>query len=365
MSENHTTMTEAIPDRRLLNQCIDRPRHRKAADVVEWLGAVQAQEYEPAKWALGLRMANAAHGDIERAFEQGRILRTHVMRPTWHFVTPADIRWMLELTAPFVHRRMAVYDRQLGLDAATKRRSAVVMEKALGEGAFLTRVELGERLKQAGLAMNGMRLAHLALYAELEGIICSGPRRGKKFTYGLIAERAPKARRLSRDESVAELSLRYFRSHGPATVRDFVWWSGLVTADAKRGIEMIRAKRHEIDGQTYWTAGPTPRTTAGVKLAHLLPVYDEYVVSYRDRIAVPHGPTMIPSGTGGGYVTFQHALVIGGQIAGTWRISRDATGVAIAAAALRRLSPRERSAVADAAERYARFLGTAVELVVK
>ena len=358
-------MIDAISARRLLNQGIDRIRYRKAADVVEWLGAVQAQEYEPAKWALGLRLADAADGDIERAFEEGRILRTHVMRPTWHFVTPADIRWMLDLTAPSVHRRMAVYDRQLGLDAATKRRSAAVMEKALGNGAFLTRVELGERLKHAGLAMDGMRLAHLALYAELEGIVCSGPRRGKKFTYGLIAERAPKARRLSRDESVAELSLRYFRSHGPATVRDFVWWSGLVTADAKRGIEMIGAKRHEIDGQTYWTAGPAARTTARVKLAHLLPIYDEYVVSYRDRIAVPHGPSMIPSGTGGGYVTFQHALVIGGQIAGTWRMSRGAQGVAIAATALRRLSPGERSAVADAADRYARFLGTAVELVVK
>jgi Winged helix DNA-binding domain len=359
-------MIEAIAERRLLNQGIDRLRHRQAADVVEWLGAVQAQEYEPAKWALGLRMASAADADIERAFEQGRILRTHVMRPTWHFVTPIDIRWMLELTAPFVHRRMALYDRQLGLDAAIKRRSAAVMEQALGEGSFLTRVELGDRLKQAGFTINGTRLAHLALYAELEGVICSGPRRGRKFTYALIADRAPKARRLSRDEALAELSLRYFRSHGPATVRDFVWWSGLVTADAHRGIEMIRAKRQDIDGQIYWTAGPTARTTtASVKLAHLLPIYDEYVVSYRDRIAVPHGPAMIPSGTGRGYVTFQHALVIGGQIAGTWRISRSARGIAIAATALRRLSPRERRAVADAADRYARFLGVAVELVVK
>ena len=202
-------MTEPIPERRLLNQCIDRARHRKAADIVEWLGAVQAQEYEPAKWGLGLRLADAADADIERAFEQGRILRTHVMRPTWHFVTPADIRWMLELTAPCVHRRMAVYDRQLGLDAATKRRGTAVIERALRDRQYLTRVELGERLKSAGLEFTSTRLAHLALYAELEGVICSGPRRGKKFTYALIADRAPKARRLSRDESLAELSLRY------------------------------------------------------------------------------------------------------------------------------------------------------------
>ena len=358
-------MIEAIPERRLLNQCIDRARHRKPAEVVAWLGAVQAQEYEPAKWALGLRLTDGADLDVERAFEQGLILRTHVMRPTWHFVTPADIRWMLELTAPFVHRRMAIYDGQLGLDAAAKRRGTAVIERALGEGQYLTRVELGERLKRAGLAFTSTRLAHLALYAELEGVICSGPRRGKKFTYALIAERAPKARRLSRDESLAELSLRYFRSHGPATVRDFVWWSGLATADARRGLEIIRARKHEVDGQVYWTAGPAAKAPASVHVAHLLPIYDEYVVSYRDRVAVPHGPSMVPSGTGGGYVTFQHALVIGGQIAGTWRISRSARGVEIAATALRRVSPGERRALADAADRYARFLGIPVELVVK
>jgi hypothetical protein len=358
-------MIEAIPGRRLLNQCIDRARHRTPGDVVEWLGAVQAQEYEPAKWALGLRLADGADLDVERAFEQGRILRTHVMRPTWHFVTPADIRWMLELTAPSVHRRMAVYEGQLGLDAATKRRGTAVIERALRDGQYLTRVELGERLKSAGLAFTSTRLAHLALYAELEGVICSGPRRGKKFTYALIADRAPKAHRLSRDESLAELSLRYFRSHGPATVRDFVWWSGLSTADARRGLEMIRAKRHDVDGQVYWTVGPAAKAPATVHPAHLLPIYDEYVVSYRDRVAVPHGPSMIPSGTGGGYVTFQHALVIGGQIAGTWRISRSARGVEIAATALRRVAPDERRALADAADRYGRFLGVPVELVVK
>lgn len=357
-------MSEGIPERRLLNQCIDRPRHRTPAKVVEWLGAVQAQEYGPAKWALGLRMANGVDADIERAFERGHILRTHVMRPTWHFVTPDDIRWMLELTAPSVHRRMAIYDRQLGLDASVKRRGTAVIERALGDGQHLTRVELGEWLKGAGLAFTSTRLAHLTLYAELEGVICSGPRRGKKFTYALLADRAPKARRLTRDEALAELALRFFRSHGPATVRDFVWWSGLTTADARRGLEIIRARRSDVDGYVYWTAGAATKAPARVEIAHLLPIYDEYVVSYRDRIAVPHGPSMIPSSTGGGYVTFQHALVIESQIAGTWRMSRGSRDVAIAATPLRRLAARERAALADAAARYGRFSGLPVTLSI-
>ena len=357
-------MGEGIPERRLLNQCIDRARHRTPAEVVAWLGAVQAQEYEPAKWGLGLRMANAVDADVERAFEQGRILRTHVMRPTWHFVTPGDIRWMLELTAPSVHRRMAVYDRQLGLDAAVKRRGTAVIERALRDGQHLTRVELGERLKDAGLAFTSTRLAHLAMYAELEGVVCSGPRRGRKFTYALMAERAPKARRLPRDEALAELARRFFTSHGPATVRDFVWWSGLTTADARRGLEMIRAKRHDVGDHIYWAAGVAAKAPASVRIAHLLPIYDEFVVAYRDRVAVPHGPSMIPSSTGGGYVTFQHALVVAGQIAGTWRLSRSSSGVAIAATPLRRLSPKERSAVTDAAARYGRFANLPVELSI-
>src|SRR4029453_11256282 len=141
-------MSAAIAAGRLVNQCIDRTRHRRAPDVVEWLGAVQAQEYEPAKWGLGLRLADAVDADIERAFEQGRILRTHVMRPTWHFVTPGDIRWMLELTAPRLHRLMSPYHRQLGLDAGMLVRGAAIVERALQDDRYLTRNELAEHLRR-------------------------------------------------------------------------------------------------------------------------------------------------------------------------------------------------------------------------
>ena len=177
------TKSDPISTRRLRNQRISRTGFAAPEQVVDWLGAMQAQEYEPATWALALRMKGSpVRTDIEAAFEEGRILRTHVMRPTWHFVTQEAIRWLLDLTGPCVQRRMAVYNRRLELDPPTMTRAAKIFERALRDRQFLTRSELGERLRRAGLEATTMRLAHLAMHAELEGVICSGPRRGKQFT---------------------------------------------------------------------------------------------------------------------------------------------------------------------------------------
>jgi winged helix DNA-binding protein len=355
---------QAIVERRLWNQVIARGGLRRAADVVGWFGAVQAQEYTPAKWALGLRMAaGAVDADVERAFEDGRILRTHVMRPTWHFVTPADIRWMLELTAPRLRQVAAPYDRQLELDGRTVTRGIGVIERALRGGQHLTRTELGDRLERAGLAMRGQRLAHLAMHAELEGVICSGPRRGKQFTYALLAERAPRAQRLSRDEALAALGQRFFRSHGPATIRDFVWWSGLKTEEARQALDMIGARRQQVDAREYCTAGRVPRGAKRDHLVHLLPIYDEYLVAYRDREAVPHTTSTLSSNAGG-VVTFQHALMIAGQVAGTWRLERKARTNLIRAFVRRRLSGRERQALGEAVDRYASFVAAPVSLSI-
>jgi hypothetical protein len=340
-----------LADQRLFNQRMTRPGPRTPEKLVAWMGAMQAQEYGPAKWGLGLRLPpSATDAAIERAVKQGRILRTHILRPTWHFVAAADIRWMLELTAPRVQRIMASYDRQIGLDPAVMTRAAGVLEQALGDSDCLTRQELGRHLHAAGLPAGNRELAHIAMYAELEGLICSGPRRGKQSTYALLANRAPLAKRLQRDEALAELTNRYFRSHGPATVRDFVWWSGLTSADAKRGLEMIQARHREEGGLKYWTVGrdlrSAPRSRSSL---HLLPIYDEYLVAYRDLQAVPRPPYLMGS--------FQHAMVIGGQVTGTWRITPSAGGVAVNVEPLRRLTPAERRGLALEVARYRRFLG--------
>jgi len=355
----------AIAERRLLNQGVTRARHKTPADVVSALGAVQAQEFEPAKWGLGLRMRHGVvNADIQHEFDEGRILRTHVMRPTWHFVTPVDIRWLLELTAPRVHRVMAPYNRQLELDQGTLARGTAILERALSGGRFLTRAELGERLQNENLALTGTRLAHLAMHAELEGVICSGPRRGKQSTYALVAERAPHARLLKRDEALGELSRRYFSSHGPATVRDFMWWSGLTSVDAKRAIEIGKARRHELNGHVYWGLDRPGSRSRLERRVHLLPIYDEYLIAYRDRHAVPHGPSMIGSGPGG-WVRFQHALIVDGQVAGTWRLARSLRFTSIQAAFLRTPTASERQALADAVRRYERFQGISVELSIR
>jgi len=335
------------------------------ADIVRWFGAVQAQEYGPAKWALGLRARDGTtDDDVQQALDEGRIVRTHAMRPTWHFVAAEDCRWLLELTAPQVRKRMAVYDRRIGLETPVMKRGTAIIERALRDRQYLTRVELRERLARAGMKLDTVRVAHLTLWAELERVICSGPRRGKQSTYALVDERVPAAPPRARDEAIAELARRYFQSHGPATIRDFVWWSGLSTPDAKRAVEMIKPRRREADGLIYWTAGAPPRGSARTHDVHLLPIYDEYLVAYRDRVAVPHHAGAMMSFRARAPFAFLHALVVDGQVAGTWRAIDRGRSMTVEVVPLRRLTPRDRRELDDAAEGYGRFTGTSVSMSV-
>jgi hypothetical protein len=317
---------------------------------------VQAQDFPAAKWALGLRMPDGVTDAlIERAFNDGRILRTHVMRPTWHFVAAEDIHWMLELTAPRVHRALAWGNRQFGLDAAMFTRAATLFERALSGGRALTRSELGACLARAGLAVKGTPLALMTIYAEQERVICSGPMRGRQQTYALLSTRVARPRRLSRDEALAELSRRYFSSHGPATIRDFVWWSGLTTADARRGLEICGGRPQGRDGYTYWTLG-TPREAARGGAVHLLPIYDEYLVAYRDLHAVPR--------RGGSFGRLEQAVISRGHITGTWKAARTSDGLRLDIVLQRTPTAGERRALARIASRYGRFLETPVSVSI-
>ena len=356
-------MTLDIPRYRLHNQFLSQTNFTEPSQVVSWLGAVQSQDYAGAKWALALRMKDATtDSDLDTAFNEGKILRTHILRPTWHFVAPEDIRWMLELTSPRVHAVNAFMYRQLELDRAILRKSYNVLEKTLRNGKQLTRSELGSAFEKAGMITEGLRLGYFMMAAELDGIICSGARRGKQFTYALLAERAPHAKALERDESLAELTRRYFATRGPATLHDFTWWSGLTMADAKDGIEMVKSQfeRDVLDGKTYWLDRSVSPVKAKSPSVHLLPNYDEYFIGFKDRSAI--GKLVNPLRPEDNSVALNaHIVILDGQIAGGWRRTVKKDMVAIEWKPITELTKAQRQAVAASADKYGKFLDLSTE----
>jgi len=272
-----TTALVSIARERLRNQRIGGRPLKRAVDVVRWLVASQAQDFAGAKWALGLRMSGATDAAVESDFDDGAILRTHIMRPTWHFVTQGDIRWMLALTAPRVNAVNAHRYRELELDTATFRKTNAALAKALEGGRQLTRDELRELLARARITVAGQRMAHIMMRAELDAVVCSGARRGKQFTYALLDERAPRARSLSHDDALVELSRRYFPSRGPATVQDFAKWSHCGRRPKGTGGSRVQAaarggRRRDVLVRWVGTAG-APRPSHGSSSFHLRRVH--------------------------------------------------------------------------------------------
>ena len=349
-------MVASIGLERLSHQRLSQNLFSTPDEVVAWLGAVQAQDYSGAKWALGLRMQKATDDAIERAFTNGTILRTHIMRPTWHFVMPADIRWMLELTASRVNAVSASMYRKYELDNELLLRSNQVIAKAVRDGQHRTRAELGSALASAGIVAEGVRLGLITLRAELDAIVCSGPRRGSQFTYALLDERAPQAKVLQREEALAELARRYYTGHGPATVRDFAWWSGLTVADAKAGLEMAASHlTHEaIDGQTYWFSSSASLQLEGQpsRMTFLLPTYDEFLVGF-----AAFNQARLGGRDASESAVFDPTIVIGGRVAGKWRRTLKKREMAIELVPFAPLTATESEDVIAAAQRYEEFVG--------
>ncbi len=341
--------------RRLASQRLTRATLRTPADVVRWMGAVQSQDLPAALWGVGLRLARGTLAQVERACDRGAILRTHVMRPTWHFVTPDDLAWLLDLTAPRVHAATAYRRRQLELDPATLSGAMKALERALAGGAHLTRERIAEALARAGIIARGDRLGHLMAYAELEQLVVSGARDARHLTYARFDERIPNPRRLGREAALAELARRYFTSHGPATLRDFAWWSGLTVREARRGLESIRpaAASERIGELVFWFVRGTRPARAPAPMAHLLPAYDEYLVAYQDRDALI-GP---PAGRNLERKRYGPQLAVNGMLAGTWRLRRDASAMVVEVSPRGTPAAGARAAVGRAVSGLGRFLG--------
>jgi hypothetical protein len=352
-----------IPRLRLRAQGIDLPLSTTPEAIVTHLGAIQAQDYGGALWSIGLRIAGATRADVERAIADRTIVRTWPMRGTLHFIPAVDARWMLELLTPRIMKAAEGRHRQLGLDDATFRRSRALVGRALGDEPVLSRGALFAALETGGVSTTGQRGIHILQRLSLERMLCYGPHAEKQPTFALFDDWISTSRQLDRDDALRTLAERYFRSHGPATQRDFVGWTGLTMADAKIGLQLAQPALERIatDDGELWMSNEHAATDAPAPRAYLLPGFDELMLGYKDRsamLAPRYAGRIVPGGNG----MFLSTLVLDGQVRGTWRRSARAKTVALEASPFGRLTAPQKKAFDEPRERYARFLGMAVTL---
>ena len=341
---------------RLAAQHIAGTRFTTAKEVVGWMGAMQAQDFAACLWAVGIRLPGSTVADIEKALDRGEILRTHVLRPTWHLVSADDITWMLALTAPHIKAGLKSRHKELGLTESIVSKSFTILEMALQGGKHATRQALIAAFEQAGIATGENRASHLLAAAELESLICSGPTQSGKPTYALLAERVPPAKSLSREEALYTLANKYFSSHGPAAYRDFAWWSGLPAGESRLALELVKDSlvSETIEAQTCWW-NPNEIRDSGEDSVHLLPAYDETIIGYQERSAVLPQQDFKKAVSSNG--VFHPVVLVNGQVRGVWKrtMKKDRVEVEVAWFATGNLPEQE--ATERAAAEYAKFLG--------
>ncbi|MEO7885828.1 winged helix DNA-binding domain-containing protein [Polaromonas sp.] len=335
---------------------------KKADQAVQWFGAVQAQEYAHARWAVGSRFAaDVAITDaaIEKALAQRKVVRSWVLRGTLHLTAAADLRWLLALAAPVLLTRTAAVYREVGLDDAAFRTILPAIRQCLQGGRQLTRVELFAALAQRRIETKGQRGGRILYRAAQTGLICLGDPHGKQARYALLDEWLPTEPALPREDALLKLAQRYFTSHGPATLADFTWWSGLAAGEARAALEMAGpGLAHALfaGGTVWWSKRMPVVAQPALKPAlHLLAGFDEYVLGYTDRQAIMDtahaGKLMTPNGL------FRPALLLGGRVAGTWQAELKKGALSIHTTPFATLPRGSAGALRLAAQRYAAFVG--------
>lgn len=347
---------------RLVSQHIAAAKFEAVKDLVDWMGAMQAQDYAMVKWAMGVRLPGSTAQAIETALAGGEIIRTHLLRPTWQVVSANNLRWMLELTAPQIKTSLKSRHRELGLSEAIIKKSNTIIEKALRGGQHLTREALLAEFGKAKIALDNNRASHLLVRAELDGIVCSGAPQGAKPTYALLEERVPQAKSLAKEEALATLAQKYFTSRCPATLQDFAWWSGLSMGDARCALEMIKSDfvSENIDSQTYWFPNSFAVSKTKKESVHLLPAFDELLISYTDRRAsLPfenHSRAVSDNGI------FHPIIVVNGQVTGLWKRTVKKDTVIIETELFKPPAQTTRRSIEKAAEHFGQFLGKKTEI---
>lgn len=342
---------------RLSSQRIAGPAAPSVADTVHWMGAVQAQDYSAALWAIGLRTEGTTAGDVEEAIARREIVRTWPMRGTLHFISPELLRPVLRLCAPRIFQRSAGRHKQLGIDDEVIARARKVVSYAISAHGPRTRAELYAAMAADGLRPDGQRGIAILSQLAREAVICHGAHQGKQPTFVLLDEWIPETGKMTEREALVELARRYFTSHGPATVHDFAWWSNLKVTEARSGLEANRERLEHIDvaGKQYWFSADAVIATSDWTC--LLPGFDEFILGYTDRTAVLTIEQMrriVPGDNG----MFMPAIVApNGEILGTWGKSLGKGTVAVAADPFDEMSEERAAQFRLGAERYAAFLG--------
>jgi hypothetical protein len=348
---------------RLHNQQIATTTFKKAKDIVSWMGVMQAQDYNMCKWAVGIRLPASTEKTIEAAIHKGEIIRTHLLRPTWHLVAAEDIYWMLALSAPKLKASLRSRLKELELTDNLLKKSNSIIEKALTKHGHLTRDELIEELKKAKIAVDNYRSSHIFFWAEMEGLICSGCLKEQEPTYALLHEWVPKKKELAKEEATALLAQKYFNSHGPATLADFVWWSGLNITVARQGLEAIKQELREekIAGQSFWMPASLAEPPKKQQAVYLLPAFDEYIISYKDRSAMYPGDLKEHAISNNGF--FRPVIVVNGRVTGIWKRTSK-KGKLLVEAQFFKASPKTVQALVNkAGKAYGDFMGQSTEVL--
>lgn len=351
----------SLPLLRSLNQLLAPGRRYSPVEVVRHLGMIQAQDYLGALWAVGVRSDGADEAAVERALAERSIVRTWPARGTLHFVPAEDVRWMLDLLAVRVISGSTRRYDQLELVPSDFSKSRELLIKALQGGRQLTRGDAYEVLDQGGVSPAGQRGIHILGYLAMQGLICLGQRSGKQHTFVLLDEWVPSAPAVSKEEALFRLAVRYITGHGPATVKDFAWWSGLTQAAAKTGLESARGEllQQTIDGIDYWLPRSAEQNQSTLPVT-LLPPFDEYLVGYTDRRAVLEMKNSLSINAGGGMLS--SVILVRGKVAGTWKRTLKKKNVVIRPAWFTPPSKEDEIGFEEAAAHYAAFLGLQPEI---
>ena len=355
-------MNNTIANLRLEAQHIRQADFSSPQTVVSWMGAMQAQDYAGALWAIGLRTQNLTQSDIEAAIKQGDIVRTWPMRGTLHFVVAENIRWMVDLMGPRASQKAASARAKLGITEQEIMKTKDILAKELGGKKYRSRPDVMALLEADGIPTGGQRGLHILGYLAGHGYLCLGPHIGKQPSFALLDEWVKKTPELTRDESLQKLATIYFKSHGPATENDFAAWTGLTLTDVRRALELSSSElaTMTISGTTYWL-DPALKQPAEDTL-YLLPGFDEYMLGYRDRsaaLAPEYNARIVPGGNG----MFLATIVSCGQVIGTWRKTVKKQKVIIEAIAFTSFSARDRQLIEEKAINFGDFIGLPAEVI--